>query len=84
MLDISSIADTVPLMASDLLTDIRAFLDRTGMGASYFGKLACGNSELVDRLQEGKTVTLVTADKVRAFMKSARPSRSPHPKGAKA
>jgi hypothetical protein len=38
------------------------------MGRSYFGKIACGNSELVERLESGKTVTLVTAEKVRAFI----------------
>lgn len=55
-------------MATDLLSEIRAFLARTGMGPSYFGKVACGNSELVERLQAGKTVTLVTADRVRQYM----------------
>lgn len=55
-------------MANDLLTDIQHFLTSTGMSKSYFGKVSCGNSELVGRLEEGKTVTLVTADKVRLFM----------------
>lgn len=68
MLDVSSKADTVVCMASDLLNDIRSFLAQTGMGPSYFGKAACGNSELVDRLEAGGTVTLVTADRIRAFM----------------
>lgn len=61
-------------MANDLLTEIRVFLDRSGMGRSYFGKASCGNSELVDRLEGGGTVTLVTADKIRAFICE----RSPH------
>ncbi|PSJ60785.1 hypothetical protein [Pseudaminobacter soli (ex Li et al. 2025)] len=55
-------------MANDLLTEIRAFLNRSGMGRSYFGKASCGNSELVDRLESGGTVTLVTAEKIRAFI----------------
>lgn len=55
-------------MTSDLLTEIHAFLADTGMGRSYFGKVACGNSELIDRLEAGKTVTLATAEKVRAFI----------------
>jgi hypothetical protein len=55
-------------MADDLLTDIRSFLTRTGMGPSYFGKAACGNSELVERLEHGGTVTLVTAERIRSFM----------------
>lgn len=63
-------------MASDLLSDIRAFLAETGMGRSYFGKAACGNSELVERLEQGKTITLVTAGKVRAFMDERRPGKA--------
>lgn len=57
-------------MANDLLKEIRKFLKRTNMGPSYFGKAACGNSELVDRLENGRTVTLVTAERVRDFMDS--------------
>lgn len=38
------------------------------MGKSYFGKAACGNSELVSRLERGRTVTLATAERVNAFM----------------
>lgn len=38
------------------------------MGRSYFGKASCGNSELVDRLECGGTVTLVTAEKIRSFI----------------
>lgn len=64
----SAIADINGVMSSDVLTDIHAFLARTGMGKSYFGKASCGNSELVDRLERGKTITLVTADKVRRFI----------------
>ena len=55
-------------MSSDLLKEIHAFLVTSGMGRSYFGKAACGNSELVDRLERGKTITLVTADKIRKFI----------------
>lgn len=62
-------------MANDLLTDIKAFLDETGMGKSYFGKAACGNSELVERLESGGRVWPETEDKVRAFM-AARPAPS--------
>lgn len=57
-------------MANDLLKEIRRFLSRTGMGPSYFGKAACGNSELVERLENGGTVTLVTADRIRDFMQA--------------
>lgn len=55
-------------MEKDLLIEIHAFLAKSGMSASYFGKLACNNSELVGRLADGKTITFATADKVRAFI----------------
>ena len=64
-------------MSNDLLTDIQAFLDETGMGPSYFGKAACGNSEVVDRLINGGTVTLVTADRIRNFINERRRNPSP-------
>lgn len=63
-------------MGTALIDEIRVFLGQTGMGASYFGKAACGNSELVERLEAGKTVTLVTAEKVRAFMQRRREAAS--------
>lgn len=59
-------------MANDLLTDIRSFLAKSKMGHSYFGKASCGNSELVERLENGGTVTLVTAEKVRSFIEDRR------------
>lgn len=57
-------------MATALIDEIRSFLAKTEMGPSYFGKAACGNSELVERLEAGGTVTLVTAEKIRDFMRS--------------
>jgi len=59
-------------MKLDLLSEIRDFLAETGMGRSYFGKRATGNSELVQRLEAGGSVTLVTAAKVREFMAEQR------------
>lgn len=59
-----------------LLKEIRQFLSETGMGPSYFGKVAAGNSEVVARLDAGKGVTLVTASKVRAFIKARRAARN--------
>lgn len=73
MLDISAIEDKLVVMDTELLTDIRDFLSETGMGPSYFGKASCGNSEVVGRLEDGKTVTLATAEKIRSFMGSRLP-----------
>ena len=51
-----------------LLADIEAFLKNTGMSASYFGKVAVNNSELVARLRDGSRVWPETEAKARAFM----------------
>ena len=45
------------------------------MGPSYFGKVACGNSELVGRLESGKTITLETADRIREYMAERRAAK---------
>ena len=58
-------------MATDaLLQLIERFLADTGMGASYFGQRAVGNSKLVRRLREGRSIELDTAHKVQRFMKA--------------
>ena len=51
-----------------LVAEIDAFLTRTGMSASYFGKKAVGNSEVVSRLRAGRTITGVTEARLRTFM----------------
>ncbi len=71
----SAIEDRLHFMGNNLLADIQTFIRETGMGPSYFGKASCGNSELVERLENGGTVTLTTADKVRAFIRERSPER---------
>ena len=55
---------------TQLLRDIEQHLGQTGMGAAYFGKRSCGNSELVARLRAGGRVWPETAARVRAFMET--------------
>lgn len=55
-----------------LLSEIEAFLAETGMGPSYFGEKAVGNSKLVSRLRAGSTITFNTARRARAFMEERR------------
>lgn len=52
----------------DLISDIEAFLQESGMGPSYFGKKAVGNSELLPRLKNGGRVWPETELKVRNFI----------------
>lgn len=59
-------------MENQLLREINQFLKKTGMGPTYFGVRAAGNSELVPRLKAGRTVTLRTAERVRKFMAEQR------------
>lgn len=62
-------------LSDKLLSEVNDFLSETGMGPSYFGKAASGNSELVKRLRDGRSIRLDTADRVRAFMKEKRKQR---------
>lgn len=53
---------------SDILRQIEAFLSETGMSASYFGKRAVGNSELVGRLRRGGDIRTKTVSKIIDFI----------------
>jgi hypothetical protein len=66
-------------METQLYDEIKDFLHRSGMGPSYFGVRACGNSNLVKRLASGKTVTLRTSVRIRTFMNSYVSPRDPLP-----
>ena len=58
-----------------LVEDIDAFLAETGMGASYFGKVAAKNSEVVARLKTGGRVWPETETAIRDFMARTRAER---------
>jgi hypothetical protein len=60
----------------NLLSEIEAFLAETSMAASYFGKKAASNSELVARLQGGGRVWPETEQKIRDFMAEQREKRA--------
>src|SRR5262245_10257299 len=55
---------------SGLLAEIEAFLSGTGLTATKFGIAAINDGHLVTNLRKGSSVTLKTADRVRAFMAS--------------
>ena len=56
----------------ELLAELEAFLSATQMGASYFGKRATGNSEMVARLRNGGRVWPETEQQARDFMAAHR------------
>lgn len=79
MLDASILVDVVygmdkpnsPLfeqMVTDLLTEIDAFLDETGMSEKYFGKIAANNTYAVPRLRTGASIQLETVARLKSFM----------------
>jgi hypothetical protein len=62
-----------------LLSEIEAFLARTGMGETYFGKKAAKNPYLVQRLRDGGRIWPETGDLVRLFIASHTDSANPPP-----
>src|SRR5262245_51532065 len=63
-------------LARALLTEIEAFLGETGLTPTKFGLAAVNDGHLVANLRRGNSVTLKTADRVRAFMRASVPA--PH------
>ena len=59
-------------MARALLTEIEAFLAECGLTPTKFGLASVNDGHLVANLRRGNSVTLKTADSVRAFMRCAR------------
>ena len=65
----------------ELLAEIEAFLARTGMGPTQFGKLIDNNTNVVKRLRAGKSITTDTADKIRDFIRNYESSDCPRRRG---
>src|SRR5262245_59253205 len=55
-------------LARALLAEIEAFLAETGLTPTKFGLAAVNDGHLVANLRKGNSVTLKTADRVRAFI----------------
>lgn len=51
-----------------LLADIEQFIEHNSMSATAFGLAALNDGHLVRKLRAGGSVTLDTADRIRAFM----------------
>jgi len=59
-----------------LIAEIEEFTAETGMGETYFGAKAVGNSALLKRLRKGGRVWPETTFAVREFMANERAKRS--------
>ena len=58
-----------------LLADIEQFIADHAMSPTAFGAASLNDRHLVRRLRAGASVTLDTADKIRAFMSEGKSSR---------
>lgn len=66
---------TPPDSVHPILPEIEEHLSKTGMSASYFGKVAVGNSELVPRLRSGGGLHFKTEIKLREYMAAQEASK---------
>lgn len=69
--------DKISHITDPLLSDIEEYLAARNMGETYFGKVACGNTMLVERLRNGGDVTRKTEAKIRGYMASNPVSDAP-------
>ena len=53
-----------------LMCEIDAFRERTGISATAFGTLSLNDPKFVSDLHKGRTPSLSTLDKVKAFMQA--------------
>jgi hypothetical protein len=61
-----------------LLTEIEAYLARTGMTAGTFGRRAVNDGKFLRRIRGGGGITTETADRVKRFMAD---NPTPYPAG---
>lgn len=59
---------------TDLIAEIDAFLARTGMAETTFGRLAVNDGKFVGRIRSGGGLTLATLERVRTFITRASPN----------
>lgn len=64
-----------------LLTEIEAYIAKTGINESAFGYRSMGDRRLLNRLRTGSSVTLHTADAIRLYMKTHPPRSKPRGNG---
>ena len=55
-------------IAAQLLADIEAYRDRTGINRTDFGLQAAGDGHFISRLERGQIPRIPTIDRVYAYM----------------
>lgn len=59
-------------IVSDLIVEIDAFLEETGISPTAFGVRALNDGRFVERLRKGANTTIKTVDRVRAYIAAER------------
>lgn len=59
-------------MIRKLLDEIETFRARNGLSSTRFGQLAVNDGNFTRAMRQGRTPSLATIDRVRAFMKDYR------------
>src|SRR5215472_162006 len=61
------------MQVDEILQDIAAYCQRTGLAESTFGRRAVNDGKLVQRLRAGGRITIETLDRIRGFMAAGVP-----------
>ena len=64
-------------IATALLRDIEAYLERTGVAETTFGRRVVNDGKFVGRLRDGKGITIATVERVQAFLSANQPVTPP-------
>jgi hypothetical protein len=57
-------------LRDELLLEIEAFLERSGMGPGTFGSLTMADGKLVPRLRAGADLRTQSVDRIREFIRA--------------
>ncbi|MGY4287292.1 hypothetical protein ACVWXO_006512 [Bradyrhizobium sp. LM2.7] len=66
---------------NDILSQITEFCRKADMAESTFGRRAVNDGKLVQRLREGKRITIDTLDRIQAYMAASMTGGLPPPRG---
>jgi 2,4-dienoyl-CoA reductase-like NADH-dependent reductase (Old Yellow Enzyme family) len=61
--------------SDEFITEVEDFLEATRMKATDFGRESIGDPNFIRHLRKGRSPSLLTADRVSAFMEKVRQSR---------
>lgn len=67
------------LETNDIISEIQGFCRANNLAESTFGRLAVGNSKLMNRLRDGKGVTLKTARRIQEYINTHNGSNTTNP-----